>query len=138
MLLAAGQVKQYLFSYYTTIINIYTKTTFHMAFDCTRLYKWIRKHNSCREDNYKFLRDVIYSLDSSLHHAVWFTLGWVVGSLELLFNPTGIVRSFMAGFSDLVLLPYQGLSRGPGAFVTGVGEGVTSVVRNVTSGELSY
>ena len=64
-------------------------------------------------------------------------LGWVIGSLELLFKPTGIVRSFRAGRSDLIYLPYYGLQRGPGAFVTGVSQGMTSVVRNVTQGTLS-
>ena len=61
-------------------------------------------------------------------------VGWVVGSLELLFNPTGMVRSFKAGLSDLVYLPYYGLQKGPGAFITGVSQGMTSVVRNVTQG----
>lgn len=43
----------------------------------------------------------------------------------------------MAGFSDLVYLPYYGLQKGPGAFVTGVSQGMTSVVRNVTQGTVS-
>ena len=58
-----------------------------------------------------------------------------MGSLELLFNPTGMVRSFAAGFSDLIYLPYYGLQRGPGAFVTGISQGMNSVVRNVTEGK---
>ena len=61
--------------------------------------------------------------------------GWVVGSLELIGNPTGLVRSLAVGVSDLVLLPYQGLVRGPGAFVSGISQGMTSFLRNVSSGE---
>ena len=45
-----------------------------------------------------------------------------------------MVRSFKAGLSDLVYLPYYGLQKGPGAFITGVSQGMTSVVRNVTQG----
>lgn len=71
------------------------------------------------------------SLSLNVPHA-----GWVVGSLELLFNPTGIVRSFSVGLSDLLYMPYYGLQRGPGAFVTGVSQGIISAASNVTRGLL--
>jgi len=61
-------------------------------------------------------------------------VGWLVGSLELLFNPTGIVRSVMAGLSDMIYLPYYGFQQSPAAFVTGVSQGMTSVVKHVTHG----
>ena len=62
--------------------------------------------------------------------------GWVVGSLELLGNPTGLVRSIGTGVADLVSLPYDALTRGPGAFLAGVTRGVSSLVRNTTQGGL--
>lgn len=43
----------------------------------------------------------------------------------------------MTGMSDLVYLPYHGMQEGPGAFVTGVSRGMTSVVRNITQGMTS-
>ena len=59
----------------------------------------------------------------------------VVGSMDLLGSPTGLVRSVSTGLSDLVRLPYQGLTRSPAAFVSGVFGGVSSLMRNVTAGE---
>ena len=58
-----------------------------------------------------------------------------MGSLELIGNPTGLLRSIALGVSDLVSLPYQGLTQGPGAFVSGVTHGMASFVKNVSSGE---
>ena len=72
----------------------------------------------------------------AMHYAsgAIFRAGWVVGSLELLGNPTGLVRSVGAGVADLFRLPYAGLARGPGAFLAGASSGMTSFVRNVSSG----
>lgn len=58
-----------------------------------------------------------------------------MGSLEILGNPTGLVRSIGTGVSDLISLPYYGLTRGPGAFVSGLSRGVGSLVKNVSAGE---
>ncbi|KAJ8322215.1 hypothetical protein KUTeg_000686 [Tegillarca granosa] len=57
-----------------------------------------------------------------MHYAsgALFRAGIVVGSLEILGNPTGLVRSIGTGVADLVKLPYAGLTQGPGAFVKGV------------------
>ncbi|KAL0598918.1 Vacuolar protein sorting-associated protein 13B [Plecturocebus cupreus] len=42
--------------------------------------------------------------------------GWVVGSLEILGSPVSLVRSIGNGVADFFRLPYEGLTRGPGAF----------------------
>ena len=58
----------------------------------------------------------------------------MVGSLEILGNPTGLVRSIGTGVSDLVSMPYSGLTRGPGAFLGGLSRGMGSLVKNVSAG----
>lgn len=60
----------------------------------------------------------------------------MVGSLDILGSPTGLVRSVSTGMMDLLRLPYQGLTQGPSAFVTGVYGGLSSLARNVTAGGL--
>ncbi|CAG5120388.1 unnamed protein product, partial [Candidula unifasciata] len=61
----------------------------------------------------------------------------VVGSLEILGNPTGLVRSIGTGVSDFISLPYSGLTRGPGAFVSGLTMGFGSLVKNVSAGMIT-
>lgn len=75
----------------------------------------------------------------AMHYAsgALFRAGIVVGSLEILGNPTGLVRSIGSGVADLVRLPYGGLTQGPGAFVSGVSSGMSSFVRNISSGMLT-
>lgn len=74
----------------------------------------------------------------AMHYATGalFRAGIVVGSLEILGNPTGLIRSIGTGVADLVKMPYTGLTRGPGAFVSGVSHGMTSFVKNISSGML--
>ncbi|XP_072031129.1 intermembrane lipid transfer protein VPS13B-like isoform X1 [Amphiura filiformis] len=66
-----------------------------------------------------------------------FKAGWALGSLEILGNPAGFLRSVKIGLTDTVMLPYEGLTRGPAAFVSGVTNGVTSLVRHVSAGTLT-
>lgn len=65
-------------------------------------------------------------------------VGIVVGSLEILGNPTGLIRSIGTGVADLVKKPYAGLTQGPGAFVTGVSSGMSSFVRNISAGRSQF
>lgn len=69
--------------------------------------------------------------------AALFKVGWVLGSLELLGNPAGLVRSFSQGVADFFYLPYDGLTRGPGAFVSGMSRGMSSFVRHLSTGTLT-
>ena len=61
--------------------------------------------------------------------------GAVVGSLEILGNPTGLVRSIGTGVADFFRMPYRGLTKGPGAFVVGISSGTSSMVKNITTGK---
>ncbi|KAL4617020.1 vacuolar protein sorting-associated protein 13B-like [Arapaima gigas] len=63
--------------------------------------------------------------------------GWVVGSLEILGSPASLVRSVGNGIADFFRLPYEGLTRGPGAFVSGVSRGTTSFVKHISKGTLT-
>ncbi|XP_061177950.1 intermembrane lipid transfer protein VPS13B-like [Saccostrea echinata] len=75
----------------------------------------------------------------AMHYAsgALFRAGIVVGSLEILGNPTGLIRSIGTGVADLVKKPYAGLTQGPGAFVSGVSSGMSSFVRNISAGMLT-
>ncbi|ELT92184.1 hypothetical protein CAPTEDRAFT_228271 [Capitella teleta] len=66
-----------------------------------------------------------------------FRAGLVVGSLEILGNPTGLARHLSQGVADLFRMPYQGLTRGPGAFIGGVTRGMGSLLRHVSTGTLN-
>ncbi|CAB1321378.1 unnamed protein product, partial [Coregonus sp. 'balchen'] len=79
-------------------------------------------------------RQLIHAL--AMHYAAGalFRAGWVVGSLDLLGSPASLVRSIGNGVADFFRLPYEGLTRGPGAFVSGVSRGTTSFVKHISKG----
>uniref|UniRef100_A0AAV2MBD8 VPS13-like middle region domain-containing protein n=1 Tax=Knipowitschia caucasica TaxID=637954 RepID=A0AAV2MBD8_KNICA len=82
-------------------------------------------------------RQLVHAL--AMHYAAGalFRAGWVVGSLEILGSPASLVRSIGNGVSDFFRLPYEGLTRGPGAFVSGVSRGTTSFVKHISKGTLA-
>nr|XP_023417417.1 vacuolar protein sorting-associated protein 13B isoform X3 [Cavia porcellus] len=82
-------------------------------------------------------RQLVHAL--AMHYAAGalFRAGWVVGSLEILGSPASLVRSVGTGIADFFRLPYEGLTRGPGAFVSGVSRGTTSFVKHISKGTLT-
>ncbi|XP_027872491.1 vacuolar protein sorting-associated protein 13B isoform X1 [Xiphophorus couchianus] len=82
-------------------------------------------------------RQLVHAL--AMHYAAGalFRAGWVVGSLEILGSPASLVLSIGNGVSDFFRLPYEGLTRGPGAFVSGVSRGTTSFVKHISKGTLT-
>ncbi|XP_073749121.1 intermembrane lipid transfer protein VPS13B isoform X6 [Callorhinus ursinus] len=82
-------------------------------------------------------RQLVHAL--AMHYAAGalFRAGWVVGSLEILGSPASLVRSIGNGIADFCRLPYEGLTRGPGAFVSGVSRGTTSFVKHISKGTLT-
>ncbi|XP_030225865.1 vacuolar protein sorting-associated protein 13B isoform X5 [Gadus morhua] len=82
-------------------------------------------------------RQLVHAL--AMHYAAGalFRAGWVVGSLDILGSPASLVRSIGNGVSDFFRLPYEGLTRGPGAFVSGVHRGTTSFVKHISKGTLT-
>ena len=63
--------------------------------------------------------------------------GWVVGSLELIGSPAGLVRAIGAGLSDFVFLPVAGARRGPGGFISGAAGGAHSLAAHVGAAMLT-
>ena len=62
----------------------------------------------------------------------------MLGSLQLLFNPTGLVRSVRQGMSDLVNLPLAALQAGsPADFIAGLGYGTTSLLKHISGWTLT-
>ncbi len=56
----------------------------------------------------------------------------VLGSMDILFNVTGLVKSLQAGLNDLLRLPVQGIQHGPHGFLFGLGAGGFSLVRHIS------
>lgn len=62
----------------------------------------------------------------------------VLGSLQLFFNPTGLVRSIQRGVSDMIDLPLQGLQkRSALKFFAGIGQGSASLVKEISGWGIS-
>ena len=61
----------------------------------------------------------------------------IIGSLQLFFNPTGLVQSIRRGVTSMIDLPLQGLQRGPLQFIAGVGQGSMSMVRELSGWSVS-
>ena len=61
----------------------------------------------------------------------------LLGSLQLLGNPTWLLRSVRAGLSDALILPLAGARQGPRQFVAGLGAGASSLLQHVSHGALT-
>jgi hypothetical protein len=62
----------------------------------------------------------------------------VLGSLDLLGNPTGMLRELSAGVRDAVLLPLEGVRRlSPSGFAVGFARGLGSLVQHVAIGSFA-
>ena len=60
----------------------------------------------------------------------------LLGSLDLLGNPTNLFSNFAAGFHDLFVLPTRAIPRGPLAFIGAFGSGVSSLLQHISEGTL--
>ena len=58
----------------------------------------------------------------------------IIGSLEILGNPTGFVRNITNGVFDMIFLPYNGLAFGPASCIIGFSNGLKSVVKHFSAG----
>ncbi|XP_038051923.1 vacuolar protein sorting-associated protein 13B-like [Patiria miniata] len=82
-------------------------------------------------------RQLVQALTVHYTSGALFKAGWVLGSLEILGNPAGLLRNVRSGLTDSVMLPYEGLTRGPAAFVAGVTSGTSSLLRHLSAGTLT-
>ena len=87
-------------------------------------------------DTFTNLSDLSQSL--AIHYITGLVMqgGWVLGSLDLLGSPSVLINTLQTGLYNLFSLPYEGLTRSPGFFVLGLGQGVSSLVGNVSGGVL--
>eukprot|EP00475_Leptophrys_vorax_P036237 TRINITY_DN6084_c0_g1_i2.p1 TRINITY_DN6084_c0_g1~~TRINITY_DN6084_c0_g1_i2.p1 ORF type:complete len:576 (+),score=133.94 TRINITY_DN6084_c0_g1_i2:294-2021(+) len=60
----------------------------------------------------------------------------LIGSFDLIGNPTQIIAAITRGVGDLVQIPSRAIGDGPIAFAFALGEGVSSLLRNVSEGTL--
>ena len=58
----------------------------------------------------------------------------IIGSSDMIGNPMGLIDKLGTGVFEFFNEPRKGLLKGPGAFATGVGKGVKSLVSGVVSG----
>ena len=62
-----------------------------------------------------------------------FSAPQVLGSLQLLMNPTGLVQSVQRGVADLINMPLAGWNQGsPLQFISGMGRGSASLVKHIS------
>jgi vacuolar protein sorting-associated protein 13B len=107
----------------------------------------LRAYLSCKDTPFGFNRyelvnvfsnwpEVSQIVAAKYMSALLMHIGWVLGSLELIGSPVSFIQSVSRGLSDLVRLPYEGLTRSPGLFILGIGQGTASFVRQFSSGAL--
>ena len=61
----------------------------------------------------------------------------LLGSFDLLGNPSVLIRNITDGVYDLFHLPYVGMQRGPSGFMVGISEGATSLLKHLSLGTLT-
>ncbi|KAI4881788.1 hypothetical protein NFI96_011483 [Prochilodus magdalenae] len=126
------QLQQLVIEPVSLLVSIHASLKLYIASDHTPL-------SFSRFDRGPFCttpRQLIHALTMHYAAGALFRAGWVVGSLEILGSPASLVRSIGNGVADFFRLPYEGLTRGPGAFVSGVSRGTSSFVRHISKGTL--
>ena len=58
----------------------------------------------------------------------------LLGSFDLLGNPSVLIRNITDGIYDLFHLPYIGMREGPSGFMMGISEGATSLLKHLSLG----
>lgn len=132
-LVNAVKLRKLLIQPVNLLISIHASLKLYIASDHTPLSFSVFE----RGPVFTTARQLVHAL--AMHYAAGalFRAGWVVGSLEILGSPASLVRSIGNGISDFFRLPYEGLTRGPGAFVSGVSRGTTSFVKHISKGALT-
>lgn len=59
----------------------------------------------------------------------------LLGSFDLLGNPSALIRNITDGVYDLFHLPYVGMRHGPSGFMVGISEGATSLLKHLSLGK---
>ncbi|CAF3398285.1 unnamed protein product [Rotaria sp. Silwood1] len=61
----------------------------------------------------------------------------LLGSFDLLGNPSVLIRNITDGIYDLFHLPYVGMRNGPSGFMMGISQGATSLLKHLSLGTLT-
>ncbi|CAF1038544.1 unnamed protein product [Adineta ricciae] len=61
----------------------------------------------------------------------------LLGSFDLLGNPSVFIRNITDGVYDLFHLPYVGMRQGPSGFMAGISQGATSLLKHFSLGTLT-
>jgi vacuolar protein sorting-associated protein 13B len=93
----------------------------------------------------KFQKNYIYSTNKQLltlitRHYLLSLLTrspLLLGSFDLLGNPSVLIRNITDGIYDLFHLPYVGMTQGPSGFMMGISEGATSLLKHLSLGNKS-
>ncbi|CAF1003428.1 unnamed protein product, partial [Didymodactylos carnosus] len=62
---------------------------------------------------------------------------WLLGSFDLLGNPSVLIRNITNGVYDMIHMPYIGMRHGPSGFMSGVSDGATSLLKHLSLGTLT-
>ncbi|CAF4472642.1 unnamed protein product, partial [Rotaria sp. Silwood2] len=93
----------------------------------------------------KFQKNYIYSTNKQLltlitrHYFVSLLTRSpiLLGSFDLLGNPSVLIRNITDGIYDLFHLPYVGMRHGPSGFMMGISQGATSLLKHLSLGTLT-
>jgi vacuolar protein sorting-associated protein 13B len=93
----------------------------------------------------KFHKNYIYSTNKELlalitrHYLVSLLTRspLLLGSFDLLGNPSLLIRNITDGIYDLFHLPYVGMRHGPSGFMMGISDGATSLLKHLSLGTLT-
>lgn len=115
------------------LLSVHASVKVFLAADHIPLVLGRYKCQSTQTVQKEFVRSMLY------HYATQALVraGWILGSLEIIGNPTGLIHNIGRGVSDFFVLPYNGLIRGPTAFVSGIGHGMSSFLKHISTGALT-
>lgn len=80
--------------------------------------------------------ELAQSLASHYSLSLLSQLDWILGSLDIIGSPGTLINTLQSGLRDFLSLPYQGLTRGPGFFILGLGQGTRSLLTGLLGGAL--
>lgn len=92
----------------------------------------------------KFQKNYIYSTNKQLLALITrhYLLSLItrspllLGSFDILGNPSALIRNITDGVYDLFHLPYVGMRHGPSGFMVGISNGATSLLKHLSLGKI--
>ncbi|CEM04248.1 unnamed protein product [Vitrella brassicaformis CCMP3155] len=87
-----------------------------------------------KEQVYVTTSDLIQDLSSTYGTQGWRQFTRVLGSIDLIGNPLGLMIRILQGLFDLVKEPYEGILKGPEQFIGGLGRGLKALIVAIIAG----